>query len=577
MAQDVEPFDYQKTNNMDEHKQIVDKVNEIVNVINEANLDGIPQLQSDVSTLKNDVANLESDVGQNTSDISRVDGDIGTLKSDVTGIKSSVGQNTSDIAGLDDDVDSLTTKVTTIESDISSLKAKDSEMANDIDTNENAITTLNGKVIKSVSATVPAEGKLRTTITLEDNSTFATDDTILGLIATGGVQIISTTTARAFKLRFTLTDGTFWDTNEFVIPEGGGTDVTVTSVNIIAGSTANTFKISIGLSDGSPIESNDYPFPTVPIASTATAGIVKVGSGLQITGDGTLSATPNSVPIATTSTAGIVKVGSGLQITGDGTLSATPSSVPVATANTAGIVKIGANINVTTDGTISVTFPTPPDLSPYLTKSEASTTYVTQTVANSTYETKANATTTYATKANLSELTGQMMNTPSNVIGMSSTSASGLMSNNDKSKLDGIANNANNYVLPIGGSAIGGVKNGGNVTIETDGTMNAEKSSLNYKSKSYTPSQFKTEISTLNRPIIISCTINASSKNIVYMGMMQPNISSYISNGVGYDYSYNPPKIVKSIDISNSGWQVIYADDITANISVTLFGAMLIY
>ena len=338
MAQDVEPFDYQKTNNMDEHKQIVNKVNEIVDVINDANLDGIPQLQSDVSTLKTDVANLEADVGQNTTDI----------------------------AGLDGDVDSLTANVSNIKDDITSLKAKDSELANDIATNENAITTLNGKVIKSVSATVPAEGKLRTTITLEDNSTFATDDTILGLIATGGVQIISTATARAFKLRFTLTNGTFWDTNDFVIPEGGGTDVTVTSVSIVAGSTPNSFKISIGLSDGEPIESNDYSFPTVPVASTATAGIVKVGSGLTVTDDGTLSAVP--------------------------------SGVPVATADTAGIVKIGANINVTADGTISVTFPDAPDLSPYLTKAEANTTYVTQIIANSTYETKANATATYATK-----------------------------------------------------------------------------------------------------------------------------------------------------------------------------------
>ena len=44
---------------------------------------------------------------------------------------------------------------------------------------------------------------------------------------------------------------------------------------------------------------------------------------------------------------------------------------------------------------------------------------------------------------------------------------------------------AGNYLtsVPIGGTAIGGVKNGGNVTIETDGTMNAEGSSLGFNLK----------------------------------------------------------------------------------------------
>lgn len=44
---------------------------------------------------------------------------------------------------------------------------------------------------------------------------------------------------------------------------------------------------------------------------------------------------------------------------------------------------------------------------------------------------------------------------------------SGLMSNTDKTKLDGIADNANNYVLPSAGSSLGGVKTGGDVTISS--------------------------------------------------------------------------------------------------------------
>ena len=45
------------------------------------------------------------------------------------------------------------------------------------------------------------------------------------------------------------------------------------------------------------------------------------------------------------------------------------------------------------------------------------------------------------------------------------STASGLMSNTDKTKLDGIAEGANNYVLPSAGTSLGGVKTGGDVTI----------------------------------------------------------------------------------------------------------------
>ena len=77
--------------------------------------------------------------------------------------------------------------------------------------------------------------------------------------------------------------------------------------------------------------------------------------------------------------------------------------------------------------------------------------------------------TTFASKT-------ELMNTPQNVVGAVTTTRNGLMIASDKSKLDDIQTGANNYVLPIGGTAIGGVKNGGNVTIESDGTMNADTS-----------------------------------------------------------------------------------------------------
>lgn len=56
------------------------------------------------------------------------------------------------------------------------------------------------------------------------------------------------------------------------------------------------------------------------------------------------------------------------------------------------------------------------------------------------------------------------------------TSAAGFMSASDKSKLNGIANNANNYSLPAAGTSLGGVKSGGDVTI-TNGLIDVNDNS----------------------------------------------------------------------------------------------------
>lgn len=52
------------------------------------------------------------------------------------------------------------------------------------------------------------------------------------------------------------------------------------------------------------------------------------------------------------------------------------------------------------------------------------------------------------------------------------TSVNGLMSSTDKSKLDGIANNANNYTLPVAaGAVLGGVKSGTDISVDANGNV----------------------------------------------------------------------------------------------------------
>ena len=74
------------------------------------------------------------------------------------------------------------------------------------------------------------------------------------------------------------------------------------------------------------------------VATTQTPGVIKVGSGLAIAADGTLSTSGSSytLPVASASVLGGVKQGSGVSIAGDGTISSTAggvTSVSVTSAN----------------------------------------------------------------------------------------------------------------------------------------------------------------------------------------------------------------------------------------------------
>ena len=73
-------------------------------------------------------------------------------------------------------------------------------------------------------------------------------------------------------------------------------------------------------------------------------------------------------------------------------------------------------------------------------------------------------------------------------IANATTSASGLMSASDKTKLGGIAEGANNYSLPTASSSqLGGVKTGSNIT-NTSGTISLTKSNVT-SALGYTPLQ----------------------------------------------------------------------------------------
>lgn len=170
-------------------------------------------------------------------------------------------------------VDALEDDMQTAQQAIVEIQQKDTEQDTAIQNNEDGLVT--GTELSY------ANGQL--TLKLTRKSGELSDVVDVPFFKT--VTLIPTSTERAFKLQFTMWDDSVYDTNEFVIPAGGGTDVSVTGVTVEDGNNDNSFKVSIQLSDGTPIDSNDYPFPiqTESPYPTSLTGVVGADGNITFT------------------------------------------------------------------------------------------------------------------------------------------------------------------------------------------------------------------------------------------------------------------------------------------------------
>lgn len=321
---DIEPFKYQASTNIKEHNEIVDKVNEIVGVINDINLDRLdPRLTAD-----------EANIKKNSDDIAQ--------------LKISDTEHTAEIDTLESNVDNHAREITAI-------KAIDTKQTSDISELKTLTNALTKELPTEITLYRDGTGKIRAQVTQEDNTTF--DSNTLDMIIPYQYDIISGTSARSFKLDITTSDGNHIITNDFLIPEGGGTDITVTSVTLQKDpKNSNKVKVSIGLSDGTPLESG-YVEMVNAVSGTF------VNNKLTITVNGV-----SSVPISINTTGTVYTEGTGIKIS---------------------------------SGTISI------DNTVVALKSDISD-METKTHTNATFETKANASATFATKAALNSLQKQV-------------------------------------------------------------------------------------------------------------------------------------------------------------------------
>ena len=270
----IEPFEYQKSTNIDEHNQIVGKVNEIVDAINEVNLDEIAP----------EIADLDTRVDKNTADISQ--------------LKISDAEHTEQIATIDSNVDAHAREIT-------ALKTADAKHDTEIAELDKVTDALTKEIPNGITLYRDGTGKIKAVISQEDDTTI--DSNVLDMIIPYQYDIISGTTSRSFKLDITMSDGTKYTTNDFVIPAGGGTSVSITAITLTKNAdNPNKFKVSVKLDDGSTIDSGEIEMVTAVSGTFAN-------NKLTITVNG-ISSTPITIDTTgTTYTAGTgIKIASGV-------------------------------------------------------------------------------------------------------------------------------------------------------------------------------------------------------------------------------------------------------------------------
>ena len=111
-----------------------------------------------------------------------------------------------------------------------------------------------GKIPTGYTLYRDGEGKIRLQAEATDGSLI--NSNVLDMIIPYQYDLISGTTSRSFKLNIVMSDGSSYTTNDFVIPEGGGTDVTVTGIVLSKDQgDVNRFHVGINLSDSTMIDS----------------------------------------------------------------------------------------------------------------------------------------------------------------------------------------------------------------------------------------------------------------------------------------------------------------------------------
>ena len=208
----IQPYEYQKRTNIEEHNDLVSKINEIIDVINQTNIETIlpkiNKLEADVNAI-NDTDNV-----QNT--------DIANLKEKDVQIDNRLGLNESNIDGIS------------------------KSLVSDV-------VLMNGTTTGNMKARIG-----RANAPSIDSNDYNIQKPV-------SVELVQGSASAMVKAKITLSDGTVLISDDFMFTtEAIGTDVYISSFTFKNGNVAGTISADIGLSNGSTLEANNFVVPTDP-------------------------------------------------------------------------------------------------------------------------------------------------------------------------------------------------------------------------------------------------------------------------------------------------------------------------
>lgn len=122
-------------------------------------------------------------------------------------------------------------------------------------------------------------------------------------------------------------------TGQSLIVDSGATTGVITFKTIVAGQ-----NIALSTDTNGNLKIDGSASYVLPAATSTTLGGVKIGSGVNVTADGTISIPPFVLPIASSTVLGGVKIGANISVAGDGTISVAPAPVSSVSGQTGVVV-----------------------------------------------------------------------------------------------------------------------------------------------------------------------------------------------------------------------------------------------
>lgn len=253
---DIEPYKQIQKTNINEHNDLVGKINEIIEVINQTNLE----------TIVPKISKLEQDVSAINVTDSLQWNDIETVKTDIDTINPK-------IAKLEQDI--TTNKVIDTEQSnaINSIKDKNTEQDNTLATHATEIDGIRKTLVSDVALmNGTTSGNIKVRLGREDAPSIDSND--YNIQKPTSVELVQGSAPAMIKAQITLSDGTVLVSDDFMFTtEAIGQDVYISSFVFKNGNVAGSISADIGLSNGSTLTANNFAVPTDPNVTTAISDL----------------------------------------------------------------------------------------------------------------------------------------------------------------------------------------------------------------------------------------------------------------------------------------------------------------